>query len=156
VAAARSDVIVTLDGDGQDDPAEIPKLLAALETADLANGERVNRHDTFVKRLSSRLANGLRRAVLRDGCRDAGCGYKAFRRTDFLDLPYFEHMHRFLPALYAMRGARIAFVDVHQRPRLHGQSKYGVGNRLWVGLVDLMGVRWLRKRWREPDVKEIE
>ena len=150
VHAARSEWIVTLDGDGQNDPADIPVLLSVLEESRgdlrLIMGNRLLRNDTFVRRLSSRVANGVRRAFLRDGTPDTGCGIKLFHRQTFLELPAFNHMHRFLPALFLRAGAPITSVPVRHRPRLAGKSKYGIRNRLWVGIVDLFGVRWLIRR----------
>jgi dolichol-phosphate mannosyltransferase len=136
VRAARSEWIVTLDGDGQNDPADIPALLRALDESGgelrLIMGHRVRRNDTVVRR--------------RDGSPDTGCGIKLFHRQTFLDLPAFNHMHRFLPALFLRAGVPIASVAVHHRPRLSGRSKYGIRNRLWVGIIDLFGVRWLIRR----------
>lgn len=150
VRAARSEWIVTLDGDGQNDPADIPALLRALDESGgelrLIMGHRVRRNDTVVRRLSSRIANAVRRGLLRDGSPDTGCGIKLFHRQTFLDLPAFNHMHRFLPALFLRAGVPIASVAVHHRPRLSGRSKYGIRNRLWVGIIDLFGVRWLIRR----------
>lgn len=150
VRAARAEWIVTLDGDGQNDPADIPALLQVLDdsggTLRLIMGNRLQRHDTVVRRLSSRIANGVRRRLLRDGTPDTGCGIKLFHRQTFLELPAFNHMHRFLPALFLRAGAPTTSVAVSHRPRLGGKSKYGIGNRLWVGIVDLFGVRWLIRR----------
>ena len=148
---ARAPVIATLDGDGQNDPADIPRLLEALaasaQAADLiVCGYRRKRRDTWVKRWSSRIANTVRAAALGDGTPDTGCGLKVFHRQLFLALPRFNHMHRFLPALVRRAGGHSQSVEVNHRPRLHGQSKYGVGNRLWVGIVDLLGVMWLQRR----------
>jgi dolichol-phosphate mannosyltransferase len=155
--AARAPWIVTLDGDGQNDPADIPKMLDALNQADrnmrLIMGNRLQRRDTFVRRLSSRVANGIRQRMLHDRTHDTGCGIKLFHRETFLDLPSFDHMHRFLPALFLRAGAEVVSVPVHHRPRTHGRSKYGVWNRLWVGIVDLFGVRWLIRR--APRLTEI-
>jgi glycosyltransferase involved in cell wall biosynthesis len=159
VSAARAPVIATLDGDGQNDPAFLPALVAALErdpTVGLVAGQRVGRKDTGFKRLQSRIANATRKAVLRDGTRDTGCGLKAFRREVFLSLPYFDGLHRFLPALVRREGYGIAYVDVVDRPRLHGVSNYGLWDRLWVGILDLAGVWWLiRRRKRVPRVSEV-
>lgn len=150
VRAARSEWIVTLDGDGQNDPADIPAMLRILEDRGdelrLIMGNRLQRNDSVVRRLSSRIANGVRRGLLRDGTPDTGCGIKLFHRQTFLELPAFNHMHRFLPALFLRAGAHVTSVAVHHRPRINGQSKYGVWNRLWVGIVDLFGVRWLIRR----------
>lgn len=160
VAHARAPVIVTLDGDGQNDPAFIPELVGTLEGGaprmGLAIGQRVGRKDTGSKRLQSRIANAVRSTILRDGTRDTGCGLKAFRRDVFLALPYFDGLHRFLPALVRRDGWAIGYVDVVDRPRRHGESKYGLWDRLWVGLLDLAGVWWLiRRRKRVPDVVEV-
>jgi dolichol-phosphate mannosyltransferase len=159
VQAARAPWIVTLDGDGQNDPADIPMLLQSLNRADrnvrLVMGNRLQRRDTFVRRLSSRIANGIRRRMLHDLTHDTGCGIKLFHRDTFLDLPSFDHMHRFLPALFIRAGAEVISVPVRHRPRTHGRSKYGVWDRLWVGIIDLFGVRWLiRRAPRLTDVLE--
>jgi dolichol-phosphate mannosyltransferase len=149
VRAARSEWIATLDGDGQNDPADLPVLLQALESTRsvrLIMGNRTTRKDTWLRRISSRLANGVRGRMLRDGTPDTGCGIKLMHRDTFLELPRFEHMHRFLPALFQRAGASVISVPVRHRPRTHGRSKYGVRNRLWVGIVDLFGVRWLIRR----------
>ena len=109
-------------------------------------GERAHRHDNWIRRVSSRVANSVRRIVLHDGCNDTGCALKVFRRDAFLRLPQFDHMHRFLPALFIADGGEVEYQPVTHRPRIHGESKYGVRNRLWVGIVDLIGVFWLGKR----------
>ena len=160
VAAARAPIVATLDGDGQNDPSFIPALLRALEEGGerigLVAGQRVGRRATWFKRLQSRIANGVRGAILRDGTRDTGCGLKAFRRDLFLRLPYFDGLHRFLPALVKREGFAIGYVDVIDRPRGHGVSNYGMWDRLWVGILDLAGVWWLiRRRKRVPQVTEI-
>jgi dolichol-phosphate mannosyltransferase len=159
VRAARASVVVTLDGDGQNDPAFIPKLLGALENAPgkvgLVNGRRLKRKGGF-KRLQSTIANSVRAAVLRDDTLDTGCGLKAFRRDVYLSLPYFDALHRFTPALVRREGYEVAFVEVVDRPRAHGKSHYGMWNRLWIGLIDLAGVFWLiRRRRRAPEVTEV-
>jgi dolichol-phosphate mannosyltransferase len=159
VRAARAPVVVTLDGDGQNDPAFIPKLLGALESAPsklgLVNGRRLKRKGGF-KRLQSTIANSVRAAVLRDDTLDTGCGLKAFRRDVYLSLPYFDALHRFTPALVRREGYDVAYVEVVDRPRAHGKSHYGMWNRLWIGLVDLAGVFWLiRRRRRAPEVTEV-
>lgn len=149
--AARGDVIVTLDGDGQNDPADIPALLAALESEPgiaMVSGVRVKRQDSASRRLASRLGNGLRNALLGDGAIDTGCGLKAVRRPVFLNLPYFDHMHRFLIALVQREGGKVRFVPVNHRPRLSGRSKYTNLGRLLVSVHDLLGVRWLQRRHR--------
>jgi dolichol-phosphate mannosyltransferase len=159
VAAARGPIVVTLDGDGQNDPAFLPALVAALErdpAVGLVAGQRVGRKATGFKRLQSQVANAARKAILRDGTRDTGCGLKAFRREVFLALPYFDALHRFLPALVRREGYKVAYVDVVDRPRLHGASNYGLWDRLWVGILDLAGVWWLvRRRKRVPLVSEV-
>jgi dolichol-phosphate mannosyltransferase len=160
VAAARAPVVVTLDGDGQNDPAFIPTLIDAIEKdtgVGLVAGQRVGRKASGFKKFQSRIANAVRGAVLRDGTRDTGCGLKAFRRDVFLALPYFDGLHRFLPALVKREGYRIAYVDVVDRQRRHGQSNYGMWDRLWVGILDLAGVWWLiRRKRRVPEVSEVK
>jgi dolichol-phosphate mannosyltransferase len=149
VRVAHADWIATLDGDGQNDPADIPNLMAAqLQDAELrlVMGNRTTRRDTWLRRLSSRVANGVRGSMLSDGTPDTGCGIKLFHRETFLDLPRFNHMHRFLPALFQRAGAKVISVPVAHRPRTRGTSKYGLNNRLWVGIVDIFGVMWLIKR----------
>ena len=160
VRAARGVIVATLDGDGQNDPAFLPELIGAIERGGgrigLAAGQRIGRKDTGFKRWQSRTANRVRNAVLRDGTRDTGCGLKAFRRDVFLSLPYFDGLHRFLPALVRREGFDIAYVDVIDRPRRSGVSNYGFFDRLWVGILDLMGVWWLIRRKRSrPDVSEV-
>src|SRR5450631_1880071 len=159
VAAARAPLVVTLDGDGQNDPAFIPALLRALEAGGgkvgLIAGQRVKRKSGGFKKLQSRIANAVRGAVLRDGTRDTGCGLKAFRREVFLRLPYFDGLHRFLPALVKREGFEIGYVDVVDRPRGAGVSNYGLWDRLWVGILDLAGVWWLiRRKKRIPEIVE--
>jgi glycosyltransferase involved in cell wall biosynthesis len=159
-AAARAPLIVTLDGDCQNDPSFIPAMVRALETGGarvgLVAGQRVGRRDSRFKRLQSRIANAVRGAILRDGTRDTGCGLKAFRRETFLALPYFDGVHRFLPALVRRDGYEVAYVEVIDRPRLHGRSNYGFWDRLWVGILDLAGVWWLiRRRKRVPRIAEV-
>jgi dolichol-phosphate mannosyltransferase len=159
-AMARAPLVVTLDGDGQNDPAFIPALVAALEKGGprlgLVAGQRVGRKATGFKKLQSRIANAVRGAVLRDGTRDTGCGLKAFRREIFLSLPYFDGLHRFLPALVRREGFDIGYVDVVDRPRRHGASNYGLWDRLWVGILDLAGVWWLiRRRKRVTHSEEV-
>jgi dolichol-phosphate mannosyltransferase len=159
VAFARAPIVVTLDGDGQNDPAFLPALVAAIERdpgIGLVAGQRVGRKATGFKKLQSRIANTVRATVLHDGTRDTGCGLKAVRRDVFLALPYFDGLHRFLPALVRREGYGIAYVDVVDRPRLHGASNYGLWDRLWVGILDLMGVWWLiRRKKRVPQVSEV-
>jgi dolichol-phosphate mannosyltransferase len=159
VSFARAPIVATLDGDGQNDPVFLPALVAAIErdpTVGLVAGQRVGRKATGFKKLQSRIANAVRGAVLRDGTRDTGCGLKAARRDVFLALPYFDGLHRFLPALVRRDGYRVAYVDVVDRPRLSGTSNYGMWDRLWVGILDLMGVWWLvRRKKRVPQVSEV-
>jgi glycosyltransferase involved in cell wall biosynthesis len=159
VIAARAPVVVTLDGDGQNDPAFIPAMLAAFEqvgpAAGMVQGQRIGRKASGFKKLQSRIANAVRRRVLRDGTRDTGCGLKLFRRDVYLALPYFDALHRFMPALVRRDGHEIVLVDVIDRPRRAGVSNYGFFDRLWVGIADLMGVRWLIvRRKRVPTVEE--
>jgi dolichol-phosphate mannosyltransferase len=158
VAMARAELIVTIDGDGQNDPAFIPALIAAFGSprVGLVAGQRVGRKATPFKKLQSRIANAIRGAVLKDGTRDTGCGLKAFRRDLFLSLPYFDGLHRFLPALVRREGFDIAYVEVVDRSRRHGTSNYGFWDRLWIGMVDLFGVWWLiRRKKRIPQSVEV-
>lgn len=160
VRAARGVIVATLDGDGQNNPAFLPDLIAAVETSPrvgLAAGQRVGRKDTGFKKLQSRIANSVRGSILNDGTRDTGCGLKAFRRDVFLMLPYFDGLHRFLPALVRREGYEIAYVDVIDRPRHSGVSNYGFFDRLWIGIMDLAGVWWLiRRKKPTPDVTEVK
>ena len=152
VSVARGAWVATLDGDGQNDPADIPRLLAIVRSPDappdlrLVVGERSRRQDSWIKRFAGRVANAIRARILGDGTRDGGSGLKLFRRDCFLALPHFDHMHRFLPALFLRSGWRVASVPVNHRPRRHGRSHYGVLDRLWVGIPDLVGVLWLQHR----------
>jgi dolichol-phosphate mannosyltransferase len=160
VKAARAPIIATIAGDGEDDPAFIPKLIAALESGSantgLVAGQRHARKATAFKKLQSRIANSVRSAVLKDGARDTGCSLKAFRRELFLSLPYFDGSHRFLPALVRREGFDVSFVEVVDRPRRHGTSHYGLLDRLWIGIVDLAGMWWLtRRRKRIPQCEEV-
>jgi dolichol-phosphate mannosyltransferase len=156
VRAARADWVATLDGDGQNDPADVVKLwrLASSDAhpAGLYIGHRVARHDDWIRIVSSRIANAVRSRILGDEVPDTGCGIKLFRRSLFLALPYFDHMHRFLPALVQREGLKVVSVPVSHRHRLAGRSKYGVGNRLWAGIVDMAGVIWLKRRRRRPGI----
>ncbi len=145
--AAKGEVIATLDADLQNDPADLPRLLAELEDCDVVCGVRQNRRDGWLRRVSSRIANGVRNRLTDESITDVGCSLRVFRRTLVEDLPLFTGMHRFLPTLLRLQGGRIREVPVHHRPRLHGESKYGVRNRLWVGLADLFAVRWMQRRW---------
>ena len=164
VKAARGTWIATLDGDGQNDPADIPRLLAraraeaagdASTAAVLVAGHRVQRRDGPVKRITSRLANGVRARLLRDATPDTGCGLKVFPRALFLELPHFDHMHRFLPALVLRQGGRVVSVPVNHRPRTRGRSNYGTLDRLAVSLFDLIGVAWLQRRWKRPAAEPL-
>ena len=149
VQAARGEIVVTLDGDGQNDPADIPGMLDALRAdpgLGMVSGIRIARKDSASRRLASRLGNGFRNWLLGDGARDTGCGLKAFRRQAFLDLPFFDHIHRFLIALMLREGLRVSYVPVNHRPRLTGRSKYTNFGRLLVSVHDLLGVRWLQRR----------
>ena len=160
IHVARGVIIATLDGDGQNDPADIPALFKVLsEDTDadhlLVAGWRQKRKDTPLKRLSSKIANVVRARLLGDATPDTGCGLKVFTRAAFLDMPRFDHMHRFLPALMIRRGGRVVSVPVNHRARERGTSKYGMWDRLWVGIVDIMGVIWLKRRGTHPEVDEI-
>ena len=152
VAAATFPWIITLDGDGQNDPADIPKLIARLASAPsdagspMICGQRVNRRDDWLRKFSSKVANAVRAKLLGDATPDTGCGLKLFATDAFQYFPQFDHMHRFLPALAKREGGYVESVAVNHRPRIHGVSKYGLNNRLWVGLVDLCGVMWLQRR----------
>ncbi|HEV8442681.1 MAG TPA: glycosyltransferase family 2 protein [Steroidobacteraceae bacterium] len=154
VRAARGAWVATLDGDGQNDPADIPKLIAARDEpanrgVQLFMGNRkASRKDTAFRKLQSSIANGVRSSLLGDQTPDTGCGIKLFARDLFLELPRFDHMHRFLPALFMRQGARVVSIPVSHRPRTRGTSKYGMLNRLWVGIVDIGGVMWLRRRYK--------
>ncbi|HKY95994.1 MAG TPA: glycosyltransferase family 2 protein [Kiloniellales bacterium] len=161
VRAARAPLIATLDADRQNDPADLPAILAAYRAAPTGTigcvaGQRIRRRDTWLKRLSSRTANKVRRSLLRDDTRDSGCGFKLVPREVFLAMPQFEGMHRFLPALAKRQGLAIRLVDVQDRPRAAGSTKYGLWNRLWVGIGDMLAVWWLIRRYRRPQsVTEI-
>ena len=152
VRHARAPIVATLDGDGQNDPAFLPQMVATLQEggldAGLVQGQRVGRKDTGFKRTQSRIANAVRVRVLKDGTRDTGCGLKCFRREAYLALPYFDALHRFMPALMVREGYRVLHAEVRDRPRLTGVSNYGFFDRLWVGILDLAGVWWLIRRRR--------
>lgn len=155
VRAASGRWIATLDGDGQNDPADILALLSRAQAEPglvLVAGHRTKRQDSRVKKISSRLANRVRAFLLGDHTPDTGCGLKIFPRSAFLELPAFDHMHRYLPALFIRAGGRVVSVPVGHRPRLRGASKYGTWDRLWVGIFDLAGVAWLQRRWKRPEV----
>ena len=163
VRAARGIYIATLDGDGQNDPADIPAMLEAAIAAEaqgakpvLIAGHRVNRRDSGSKRWGSKIANSVRAKMLKDGTPDTGCGAKLFRRAAFLELPHFDHIHRFLPALFIRAGGHVVSVPVRHHPRAHGASHYGTWDRLKVGIVDLFGVAWLQRRWRVPQIDITE
>jgi len=154
VRAARAPWIATLDGDGQNDPADIPKLIIARDAPEnrgvqlFMGNRKASRQDTAFRKLQSSIANGVRSGLLGDDTPDTGCGIKLFSREMFLDLPRFDHMHRFLPALFMRHGARVVSIPVGHRARTRGTSKYGMLNRLWVGIVDIFGVMWLRRRYK--------
>ena len=161
IAAARAEWIATLDGDGQNDPADILSLVEARDESGDPNlrmiaGVRRKRRDSPLRRLSSRIANAVRRRVLRDATTDTGCGLKLFRREAYLALPAFDHMHRFLPALIKRGGGAVLEVPVGHRPRRAGVSHYGMLNRTWIGLVDMLGVAWLQRRMKNPVVEEMD
>ena len=154
VRAARAPWVATLDGDGQNDPADIPKLIAARDAPEgrgvqlFMGNRKASRKDTFFRKLQSSIANAVRSSLLGDGTPDTGCGIKLFSREVFMEVPRFDHMHRFLPALFQRQGARVISVPVSHRARTRGTSKYGMLNRLWVGIVDIVGVMWLRRRYK--------
>jgi glycosyltransferase involved in cell wall biosynthesis len=151
---ARGGIVVTLDADLQNDPADIPRLLAPLDAYDVVCGVRANRQDTWVRKISSRIANGVRNRVTRDAVTDVGCTLRACRAEYLRRIPMFTGMHRFLPTLLKMEGARVTEVPVHHRPRLHGQPKYNIRNRIWRALADLFAVRWMQKRWIDRRLSE--
>jgi glycosyltransferase involved in cell wall biosynthesis len=160
VRAAKFDTIVTLDGDGQNDPADIPKLLAILGTGEngigIVSGIRTRRRDNLSRRLVSRAGNAIRSRLLRDGASDTGCGLKVFRRDAFLMLPYFDHMHRFIIALMLREGFDVRFISVNHRERRYGTSKYTNFGRMLVSVHDLLGVRWLQRRYRsQTEAREL-
>ncbi len=162
VRAAKYDVIATLDGDGQNDPADIPRLWEFFQQQRAINlslwmitGWRYQRNDSRWRRLCSRVANSVRATLLKDNTPDTGCGLKIFLRDKFLSLPYFDHMHRFLPALILRAGGQVMSVRVNHRRRINGSSKYGTLDRLLAGMVDLLGVMWLNKRARLPELEEL-
>ena len=155
-ARARGDILITMDADGQNDPADLPALVAPLARgADVVSGVRSTRRDTWRRRASSRFANRVRQIVLGDTITDVGCSLKAYRRSAIEGLPYFRGIHRYLPAFCQFRGARIVEIPVHHRPRSHGRSKYGIFDRLWAGLADLWGARWLKSRLIRSRAEEI-
>jgi dolichol-phosphate mannosyltransferase len=155
--AARGQFVATLDGDGQNDPADIPQLVEMARAAPrdpplLVAGLRLRRQDSAAKRVASRIANGIRARLLGDATVDTGCGLKVMRREALLDLPFFDHYHRFLPALVLRSGGRVVSVPVNHRPRRSGRSNYGVFDRMWVSIVDLLGVMWLQRRGSRPEL----
>jgi glycosyltransferase involved in cell wall biosynthesis len=153
---ARGEVVATLDADGQNDPADLPRLLARLDDADVVNGVRAGRRDSLVRRLSSRVANGFRNRMTHESVRDVGCSLRVVRR-EFLDrVKLWRGMHRFLPTLLRLEGARIVEVPVSHRPRRHGASKYGIRNRLFAGFVDVFAVRWMQKRALRYRAREVD
>jgi glycosyltransferase involved in cell wall biosynthesis len=157
VLAARAPIVATLDGDGQNDPADLPRLVARLTHPEaptnlaMVSGRRAKRRDSWGKRAASRIANGVRKTLLRDGADDSGSGVKAFKREAFLLLPYFDHMHRYMPALMLREGYAVEYLDVNHRPRGAGRSKYTNFGRLAANMSDLFGVMWLRSRGRRPE-----
>jgi len=162
VKFSKFPVIVTLDGDGQNDPKDIPKLINIFRSAFKENnavviaGYRKKRKDSFIKIFSSRLANIIRSKFLNDKTPDTGCGLKVFSRDAFLTLPFFNHYHRYIPALFLSINGDVISVEVNHRPREKGVSKYGFNNRLWVGVIDLIGVKWLTKRSKLANTKELQ
>jgi dolichol-phosphate mannosyltransferase len=158
VEAATAQWIVTIDGDGQNDPADIASLIAIMDHSPddvwMVAGYRTSRDDGWLRRIASRVANSTRRLMLHDAAPDSACGIKLFSREAFLALPRFDHMHRFLPALIQRQGGRVLHVSVKHRARIHGRSKYGILDRLWVGIVDLFGVMWLQRRAVCPEIEK--
>ncbi len=155
--AAQYPILVTLDGDGQNDPKDIPHLLNYLSNnKTVVLGNRKKRDDNYLRKVSSVIGNKVRQFLLNDQCPDTGCSLKLFPRDGFLNLPHFNHLHRFLPALFKRAGYKLVNVPVNHRPRWHGVSKYGVMNRLFVGIHDLIGVRWLLKRPCAPEISNNE
>lgn len=159
ITAAKGELIVTLDADGQNDPADIPEMLVKAQQFKAGEhfciaGFRKNRKDTAWYRFQSRLANKVRASLLGDGTPDTGCGLKVFPKATFLKLPYFDHMHRFIPALVCRLQGTIVVAEVNHRNRMAGISKYTMWNRLWVGIVDMLGVMWLQRRAKHPDIIE--
>ena len=151
---ARGEIVVTLDADLQNDPADIPRLLEKMDGWDVVSGVRSRRQDSWVRRVSSRVANRVRNRVTRDSVTDVGCTLRAMRAEYLRRIPVFNGMHRFLPTLLRMEGARVTEMPVNHRPRLHGQPKYNIRNRIWRALADLFGVRWLQTRWIDRRISE--
>ena len=158
IKAATYPLIAVMDGDGQNDPADIPRLFRLMNEQEPAVilGNRISRNDSVIRKLQSKIGNHIRNYVLKGQCPDTGCSLKFFSRTAFLELPFFNHMHRFLPDLFARAGYQLINTPVNHRPRLHGISKYGLANRLFVGIYDLIGVRWLLKRHCLPELFDDE
>ncbi|CAG9000115.1 MAG: Dodecaprenyl-phosphate galacturonate synthase [Candidatus Celerinatantimonas neptuna] len=160
VRYSKGELIATLDADGQNDPADLPAMLEQASKVNTAHfciaGYRKNRKDTAWKRFQSRFANRIRQRLLHDGVPDSGCGLKVFPRSTFLELPYFDHMHRFLPALICRIDGTIVVHEVNHRDRQAGVSKYNAWNRAWVGISDTIGVMWLIKRAKHPRIKSVE
>jgi len=158
---AAHEYIIVLDGDGQNNPVDIPKMIQLFadtrpeEKLGLVIGNRVNRQDSVLRKISSRIANSVRAGLLNDSTPDSGCGLKMISRSLFLRLPFFDHMHRFMPALVIRQGYRVKSIPITHRQRLAGTSKYGIHNRLWVGIVDLFGAMWLIRRMQRPQVTEM-
>jgi dolichol-phosphate mannosyltransferase len=161
VLHAVHDYIIVLDGDGQNNPVDIPKMMQLFADArpgdklGLVMGNRVNRQDSVIRKISSRIANSVRAGLLNDSTPDSGCGLKMIPRSLFLRLPFFDHMHRFMPALVIRQGYKVKSIPITHRQRLAGTSKYGIHNRLWVGIIDLFGTMWLIRRMQQPQVKEM-
>lgn len=154
--AARGEIAATLDGDLQNDPADIPRLMAHLDAADVVNGVRRNRHDSWVRRLSSRVGNGFRNWLTGESVTDVGCSLRVMRTSYLREVKLYRGMHRFLPTLLRMQGARLTEVPVGHRPRRHGRSKYGIGNRFFTGIVDTLAVRWMQSRHVTYRADELE
>jgi dolichol-phosphate mannosyltransferase len=161
VLHAVHDYIIVLDGDGQNNPVDIPEMMQLFADArpgdklGLVMGNRVNRQDSVIRKISSRIANSVRAGLLNDSTPDSGCGLKMIPRSLFLRLPFFDHMHRFMPALVIRQGYKVKSIPITHRQRLAGTSKYGIHNRLWVGIIDLFGTMWLIRRMQQPQVKEM-
>ena len=154
--AARGEITATLDGDLQNDPADIPRLMAHLDAADVVNGVRRDRHDSWVRKLSSRIGNGFRNRLTGESVTDVGCSLRVMRSAYLRDVKLYRGMHRFLPTLLRMQGARLTEVTVNHRPRRYGRSKYGIGNRLFTGIVDTLAVRWMQSRHVAYRADELE
>ena len=154
VRHARGGIVVTLDADLQNDPADIPRLLERMDGFDVVSGVRAKRRDTWVRRVSSKIANGIRNRVTHESVTDVGCTLRAMRIEYLRQIPVFNGMHRFLPTLLRMEGARVTEVPVNHRPRLHGQPKYNIRNRMFRALADLFGVRWMQTRWVDRRLAE--